>query len=129
MFIKNELIANQTIMVFISSMVGSSCCLIQLIFNLLSWPCAGFAIFDRFRPFFEIVLFFQTIYTMFKIPGISKEQKSSLKFVYILKKSSKTKGIHNLWNCMVGFFLTYFCCFGQSNWNFFRCKETHKFKL
>lgn len=41
----------------VGGLLSSSCCVLQLVLNSLSIGCAGFAVLDRFRPFFLALTF------------------------------------------------------------------------
>lgn len=46
----------------LGGLLSSSCCTIQLVLNSISMGCAGFAVLDRFRPFFLLATFSSLAY-------------------------------------------------------------------
>lgn len=56
----------------ITSLLASSCCIIQLILNLFSVGCAGFAILDRYEIYF-ITITFILMSISFRRDGLTKK--------------------------------------------------------
>lgn len=74
----------------ISSLLASSCCIIQLLLNLFSIGCAGFAIFDKYEIHFLLMTtFFLCI--LVKIKGI----KTTYKIILLCMAISASKRIAN----------------------------------
>jgi copper chaperone CopZ len=49
-------------------LLASQCCVIQLVFNYLSLPCAGFALLSPYRPFFLVLVVLFTLTTFYRSP-------------------------------------------------------------
>ncbi len=80
-----------TLFSMISSLLASSCCILQLILNIFSFGCAGFAIFDKYEFHFLILT---TIFLLLlvKLKGI----KNSYKIIILCIVISASKRIVNM---------------------------------
>ncbi len=75
----------------ISSLLGSSCCIIQLILNIFSVGCAGFAILDKYEIYFLFITSL-SIGILLKLKGI----KNTYKIILICIAISASKRIVNM---------------------------------
>lgn len=81
-----------TLFSMLSSVLASSCCLIQLILNIFSLGCAGFAVFDKYEiHFFSFMIIFLCILVFLR--GI----KNSYKLIFLCILIASSKRIVNLY--------------------------------
>jgi len=54
----------ESILPITGALIGSSCCVIQLVLNAFSIGCAGFAVFDKWRPHGIAMMFGSIVYSL-----------------------------------------------------------------
>ncbi|RUP52169.1 hypothetical protein BC936DRAFT_138590 [Jimgerdemannia flammicorona] len=67
----------------LTSLLASSCCVIQLLLNLFSVSCAGFAILTPYRPVFTALTALSLVYN-FRIYGMTRHTLSALVLAILL---------------------------------------------
>ena len=75
-------------------LLGSSCCLIQLVLNSLSIGCAGFAILDPYRWLFTTLLLCSLLYSWLKY-GITRQFLISVTIAGVLLASPVVVKLRN----------------------------------
>lgn len=78
-----------------TGLLGSSCCIIQLILNIFSISCAGFSILTPYRPIF---LSFTTILILYTITKYGINSKQTLVTLLISLSLSSSPELVSLYN-------------------------------